>query len=136
MNTIVNISAATTAELVSFYNANCEKVGKVAVKRFADRKTAEKRVAALMAELPVEAKSSRTAAEGIAESWKNPEVAAKRMTRNGCMVNGTEFKSVWAAFQALNLGNSNACIKFRGQLKAEGSKTIVANGSELRFSLI
>lgn len=42
MNTISNIETATTAELVNFFNANCEKVGKAAVKRFADRKTAEK----------------------------------------------------------------------------------------------
>lgn len=132
MNTIANISAATTSELVSFYNANCEKVGKAAVKRFADRKTAEKRIAALMAELPVEEKAARTAAEGIRESWKNPEVAAKRLTRNGCTVNGTEFSSVWAAFQALNLGNSNAAIKFRMALKKAGKLEL--NG--LNFSLI
>lgn len=132
MNTISKIATATTAELVNFFNANCEKVGKAPVKRFADRKTAEKRVAALMAELPVEAKATRTAAEGIRESWKNPEVAAKRMTRNGCTVNGTEFPSVWAAFQALNLGNANAAIKFRMALKKEGKKEL----NSLNFSLI
>ena len=136
MNTIANISTATTAELVSFYNDNCEKVGKAAVKRFADRKTAEKRVAALMAELPAPVAAKRTAAEGIAASWKNPEVATKRLTRNGCMVNCVEFKSVWEAFQAMNLGNSNAAIKFRMALKAAGTKTLVANGAELTFSLI
>ena len=42
----MNISTATTAELVSFYNERADKP----VKKFADRKTAERRVAALIAE--------------------------------------------------------------------------------------
>lgn len=46
------ISAAKTAELVAFYNANCAVVGKKPVSKFADRKTAEKRVAELVASLP------------------------------------------------------------------------------------
>lgn len=136
MNTIVNIQTATTAELVNFFNENCDVIGAKPVKRFADRKSAETRVAKLMAEMPAPVAAKRTAAEGIAASWKNPEVATKRMTRNGCMVNGVEFKSVWEAFQSMGLGNSNAAIKFRMALKAEGKKTIEAHGKVLNFSIL
>lgn len=45
----INVSAASTAELLAFYNANS---GKDAVKRFSDRKTAERRVAALLSATP------------------------------------------------------------------------------------
>lgn len=41
----MNVTTATTAELVAFYNAKSAKP----VKKFADRKTAERRVAALLA---------------------------------------------------------------------------------------
>lgn len=41
----MNVTTATTAELVAFYNANST----TPVKRFSDRKTAERRVAALLA---------------------------------------------------------------------------------------
>lgn len=46
----IDIKSASAAELVAFFNAHSEKP----VKRFADRATAEKRVAALMAAAPVE----------------------------------------------------------------------------------
>jgi len=46
-----NIATATTAELVAFFNAN---TGGAQVKKFADRKTAERRVAALIAEIAEE----------------------------------------------------------------------------------
>jgi len=49
MNTI-NIQTAKTSELVAFFNAHAEQP----VKRFADRQTAEKRVAALLAAAPAE----------------------------------------------------------------------------------
>ena len=46
----MNVSTATAAELVAFYNAHSDKP----VARFSDRKTAERRVAALLAALPAE----------------------------------------------------------------------------------
>lgn len=45
---MINVTAATTAELVAFYNANSEKP----VKKFQDRATAERRVAALIESAP------------------------------------------------------------------------------------
>jgi transposase-like protein len=44
----MNVSTATTAELVEFFNAHSTKP----VKKFADRKTAERRVAELIASMP------------------------------------------------------------------------------------
>jgi transcription elongation factor Elf1 len=44
----MNVTTATTAELVKFYNAHAAKP----VKKFADRKTAERRVADLMKSVP------------------------------------------------------------------------------------
>jgi hypothetical protein len=43
----INVKSATAAELLVFYNAHS---GRAAVKRFADRRAAEKRVTALLAE--------------------------------------------------------------------------------------
>lgn len=55
------ISTASTAELVAFYNANAAKP----VTKFSDRKTAERRVAALIATLPVAAEPVVAAAEPV-----------------------------------------------------------------------
>jgi len=49
--TKLNVTAATTAELIAFYNAN---TGGNPVKKFADRKTAERRVQALLDEIAAE----------------------------------------------------------------------------------
>lgn len=51
------ISAAKTAELVAFFNANCSIAGVKPVAKFADRKTAERRVTELVAKLPKPAKT-------------------------------------------------------------------------------
>jgi hypothetical protein len=45
---MINITTATSAELLAFFNAN---TGGAQVKKFADRKTAERRVSALIAEM-------------------------------------------------------------------------------------
>lgn len=48
MTKSINVAAASTAELLAFYNANS---GAAPVKRFSDRKTAERRVVALLADI-------------------------------------------------------------------------------------
>lgn len=63
-----------------------------------------------------ESRARRSA--GIAKSWQDPEVAAKRSQRNGCRVDGVEYRSVRAAFVALDLPLSFHIV-FRGQLKAQ-----------------
>lgn len=114
----INVQKATMAELVKFYNAHAAKP----VKKFADRKTAERRVSALLAAKPttkaVRAKSTDRGA-AIAASWKNKDVAARRAARHNVKVDDKTYKSVREAFMvlALPLGQH---IKFRGQLKASG----------------
>lgn len=49
---MINITTATSAELLAFFNAN---TGGAQVKKFADRKTAERRVGALVQEMREEA---------------------------------------------------------------------------------
>jgi len=70
--------------------------------------------------------ASTTRSEAIAESWKNEATRAKRTQRHAVRVNGNEFKSVRAAFAALNLP-MKTCIKFRMALKAAGK--IEENGN-------
>lgn len=129
MNT-AQIAAAKTAELVAFFNANCVAVGVKSVAKFADRKTAERRVAELVAKLPKPAKGKKVATnplagKHIAESWKDPEVFAARITRNNVKVDGTVFASVRDAFVKLGLPLGTH-IKFRMELKAAGKLTDAA----------
>ncbi|WVW37792.1 hypothetical protein Gekk315_00080 [Aeromonas phage Gekk3-15] len=129
---MTNVTRATLTAIDFNTMSNKEMAQWFGITRFADRKTAvarcEARRAQLIADLPAdtvtktEAKQSRTAAEGIAASWKNPEVAAKRLTRNSVVVDGVEYKSVRAAFFALGLDDAKH-IKFRMELKANGFGT-------------
>lgn len=133
---MLNVSTATTAELVAFYNEhNADKP----VKKFADRKTAERRVSALLATVkPVRkaaAKSSDRSA-AIAASWTNKKVAAARATRHGVRVTDPRggqgnYKSVREAFMVLALPIGQH-IKFRGALKAAGK----AEFGKFKFALI
>lgn len=136
---MINVQTATTAQLVAFYNEHANKP----VNKFADRKTAERRVTELMAGIKFSKPSAKKAAAlasvpaapkapanpdrgaAIAASWKDKTVAQARATRNGVRVkapNGGEgnYKSVREAFMilALPLGQH---IKFRGNLKAAGA---------------
>ena len=149
--TIAQINtAAKTVDALNSTNFQTMSVKEMAewfgINRFADRKAAEKRCTAKLNEMidaalteldALEAafaaqsatteekapKARRSAAEGIAASWNDPEVAAKRMTRNSVVANGEEFKSVRAAFYALGLPD-NKHIAFRMKLKAEGHAEI------------
>lgn len=118
---MLNISTAPTAELVAFYNKHAAQP----VKKFADRKTAERRVAALMVTLPkAPAKKAASSANpdrgaAIAQSWKDKKVAAARATRHHVQAAGTTYKSVREAFMVLSLPLGQH-IKFRGALKAAG----------------
>ena len=138
---MLNISTATTAELVAFYNKHSDKP----VKKFADRKTAERRVSALVAEIEQKmaavrpkkaaAKSSDRSA-AIAASWTNKQVAAARATRHGVRVTDPRggqgnYKSVREAFMVLALPIGQH-IKFRGALKAAGK----AEFGKFKFALI
>ena len=85
-------------------------------------------------------KESADRAKHIAESWDDPNVAAKRKQRNGVRVSTdgisyTEYNSVSAAFKALGLP-MGVHIKFRMDLKACGAKTIKMGDGEYLFNLI
>lgn len=172
------ISSAKTSELVAFYNSLAAKP----VTKFADRATAEKRVAALIEDAAsvfafsahgkihcpgcgthlsngigqhgedvngkivkhdshefaclgcghefgapirkVASSASRSAA--IAQSWTNPEVAAKRAERTAVVVKVAgekaprSFTSTAQAFRKLGLDLAGH-IKFRMNLKAAGA---------------
>ena len=156
---MLNITTATTAELVAFYNANAS----TPVKKFADRKTAERRVAALIESLPkyvdqfdmreLEAKAKRQPkpkapkvyktheerSAAIAASWRVPPVAAARCTRHAVKVitpEGLEmgFRSTKQAFECLELPLGQH-IRFRGQLKATGTKTFASADGNYGFIL-
>lgn len=197
-----DVIATKTADLVAFYNANS---GSKPIKKFADRRTAETRVIALIESLnaldepsnespipdakPSEEVSSdvkthkaravvkkaeptqeeldamtdeeyeafvksglndsancvvqngtpshrRSNSEGIAKSWDNKEVAQKRLTRNGVMVEGVgEFKSVRVAFAALGLPDSKH-IRFRMKLKEAGRLNFEFGNKSYTFQII
>lgn len=134
--TIITIATLTTAEIVAAYNERAVALSETEVKRFADRKTAEKRLAAILARhaeaFPVEAepKAKRSASEGIAASWKKPEVAQARMTRNHVMLNGEEFKSFRQAWAAAGLDDKKH-IKYRLELKEKGVLVVGENRFEI-----
>lgn len=142
-----SIATAKTSELVATYNIYAEK----AVKKFADRKTAERRtrevlesaladLRALEAVAPeVEAEPvKRSLSESIAASWTNPEVAAKRLTRHAVVARvggkALEFASLRKAFAALKLPDSKH-IAFRQVLKAKGKATFNFGRDSVEFEL-
>jgi len=146
---MLNITTATTAELVAFYNANAA----TAVKKFADRKTAERRVAALIETIkpvvetkakaktkaPKVYKTHEERSEAIAKSWLVPATKAKRVTRHSVDVVTPEglrmgFHSTKHAFEVLELPLGQH-IRFRGQLKQAGTKEFVANDGSYKFIL-
>jgi hypothetical protein len=65
----MTMSKSTTAELIEQYNFAAAKLGRDVVKRFADRATAEKRTAAILAELAA-AKVAKVAAAKVASAPK------------------------------------------------------------------
>lgn len=136
MNT-TQISAAKTTELVAFYNLHAASHGLKPVAKFADRKTAERRVAELAAKVEAAQAAAAAAAKpaskaaakkapadrsaAISRSWEDKVVAAKRATHHKVVVDGSIYRSVRAAFEALGLPLGSH-IKFRMELKSAGAK--------------
>src|SRR5690606_23072555 len=130
----IDIKNAKTPELVAFCNRNSRRN----IKKFQARATAEARVAALLEEVNAEslptpkvvratASAPRSsAADAIAASWLNSEVAAKRKQRSAVMVDGVEYNSVRAAYLALNLPLKDH-IAVRMHLK-EAGKPVTMDG--------
>lgn len=129
---IANISTVATSELVAFYNSRAEKP----VKKFVNRATAEARVTAILeADEAAKNAPTRTLSKAIADSWKNPEIAAKRSTRNSVKANGVEYRSVREAFRVLRLPIAKH-IPFRMALKAAGKAVFEFGDKKVQFALI
>lgn len=94
---------------------------------------------------PVEEKPSakptgrRSNSQGIAASWLNNDVANRRLTRDGVVVQiegvTTEHKSVRAAFAYYRLPDSKH-IRFRGKLKDDGIAIFLWEGKEYQFTIV
>jgi hypothetical protein len=139
--TDIDIKTAKTSALVDFYNAHS---GRPAIKKFVDRATAEKRVAALALQLQLapivaevreeseanaatlkvaKAKFKQLLIEGVA-------LSSARTTRHSVFADGIEYDSVKAAFIALGLSLGKH-IRFRAALKAEGAKEFEGHSFKL-----
>ncbi len=106
---MIDVTKATAAELVAYYNAHS---GKSPIKKFADRKTAEKRVAALA-----------------------PSKKKGKMARTAVAVAGEEYASTGKAFTALKLPLGRL-IKFRMALKAAGKLDFEHNDKKITFKVV
>ena len=140
----INTTTATAAELLAFYNAHAPK----AIAKFADRKTAERRVSALLAQAPakdvkapkepskpkVQASAPATPATrsaAIAASWQDPATKVARSMRYAVTTNGETYKSLPAALVALGIPLTNAVIRARAQLRDTGTLTFEGHAFKL-----
>ena len=72
----------------------------------------------------------RSISEGVAASWKDPAIAAKRAERSAVEVDGVNYRSVRAAYRSLGL-DERAHIPFRIALKKAG--TLTAGGRKWKI---
>lgn len=140
----INTTTTTATELLAFYNAHAPK----AIAKFADRKTAERRVSALLAQAPakdvkapkepskpkVQASAPATPATrsaAIAASWQDPATKVARSMRYAVTTNGETYKSLPAALVALGIPLTNAVIRARAQLRDTGTLTFEGHAFKL-----
>ena len=80
--------------------------------------------------------NSEARSKAIAATWENDQIAAARSTRDNVVVDGKgTFRSVAAAFKALGLPMSKH-IKFRIDVKANGSGTFKYGEGEYEFRVV
>ena len=128
---MIDVTAATTNELVAFWNEHAPQFGAKPVNRFATRGDAERRVRELIDNIeahdePVDDEAPEVTdvahtdarSAGVARSWQDPEVRAKRSQRTNIRVDGVDYRSVKQAFDALGLPLKEH-IPFRQLLKRE-----------------
>ena len=148
-----NLESMKGPELVALYNSLSESP----IKRFPDRKAGIRRIRALQKAAsepgkakakakatpkatpkakgkkttpaakadPAQTKAKRSA--GTKKSWKDPDTRHARSQRHGVSVNGEEYRSVKAAYEAFGwdlAGHKEfrALLKEKGQLTADGMK--------------
>ena len=78
---------------------------------------------------------SEAHAEGARKSWQDAAVRAARSARHRVTVDGVEYRSVAAAFQALGLPMGKH-IKTRAQLKMAGKLTFECFGNKYKFKIL
>lgn len=136
------ITDMKTSDMVAEYNALTGK----SIKKFSSRAAGEKQLTQARAE-KIEAMGddellealgvkppakSLTRADGVRKSWSDKNTHDLRSARHRVAVNGVEYRSVRAAFTALDLPLSKH-IKFRSQLKAA---KVLAWNDKFQFSLV
>jgi hypothetical protein len=109
---MIDVKTASMGELVAYYNAHS---GKSPIKKFADRATAMKRVAALV-------------------PAAKPKAKRPGFTTTKVEVNGKEYGSVKQAFTALHLPLGRH-IRFRMALKAAGKLDFEYNTKTYAFKV-
>lgn len=124
------LSNFKAAELVDIYN----KLAGADIKRFANKATAIERVEAAMEEAGIPTYdgtpvviADNALSLGVAKSWTDPDVRARRSQRHGVKVAGKEFPSLQAAYREFDLDMKDH-REFRMALKADTSKKIKRHG--------
>lgn len=144
-----DVKKATGPELIEKFNALVAGTATPPVKKFADRKTAERRVQVLLDSAAVGKRLQPQIdkwigeAEATAKKPKAPRAPAapkdsredQRHVRNHVKVDGVEYKSVRVAFTELRLPIAKH-IRFRGALKQAGSMTFEHNGKSYKFTVV
>lgn len=131
-----DVKTAATSELIAKYNElNPDKP----VKKFADRATAEKRVAAAMQALaklaPAPAPAAKAPRSAPAPAAQKPDRSDERYVRNNVSVGGVVYKSVADAFKKIGLPMSRH-IPFRAKVKTEGQATFEHEGKSYVFKKV
>ena len=80
-------------------------------------------------------KTEKNHSQVIRDSWKDPDVRDARAARHRVKVAGTEYRSVRAAFEALELPMSQHAA-FRRKLKEGGKKTFEYEGEKYDFAIV
>lgn len=133
-----SVKEMTTAELVEEYN----KLRGKSIKKFSSRAAAEAQVLAARKDVANDTKpaaesraESSNRSQSTAESWKDKAVAASRKERTAVRVGGETYRSVAAAFTALNLP-MKLVIPFRLALKKDERKNLEHDGKTYVFTTV
>lgn len=122
----MDVKAATTKELVDFYNKHSESP----IKKFKDRETAEKRVQALLDTMPQPQATAKPKKDGSKPSAGGGQRAVTVIVkRAGKELAPKEFRSVISAFDELGLSRSKMS-KFRKEFWA-GKTNSIEDGKDV-----
>lgn len=123
----MDIKAATTAELVAFYN----KHSATPIKKFKDRVTAEARVQAVLDAMPAKKPKKETADKERAWSRTEVDVIVVKGKKESA---AAHYQSVVKAFDEYGIPRSRVS-KFRLGLKEAGANSIEYDDVEYRFKV-